>query len=319
MTTSVCGGAGCCERSVPHASGSVGCRGGGGPRLSACEAAGMDISGVDLSAVRFPAVSTAMDGLLPGREQLSTGGDLLGLICPELGVTPLVDPGTDLEDERPTPVGSPVAAIDEGMPLSPTLDTDVEVARALLEVGAGDGDAHCGPRCRVFLVPGDIFCASGFCDVGRGLVSAGVAAPVSLAVGSPARSEIPLRLVSPPASVVSSGLPPSSSAMRPTPDVGPPSSLAAAEQEFPLSTSLPLELSAESTMLPPPLTPRRMVGGWLFLGRWCPPRPGIPRWLGATRDCPIYLWKAPLTFTRIGRCRGFLRECWMACRVASIA
>ena len=34
----------------------------------------MDISGVDLSAVRFPAVSTAMDGFLPGREQLSTGG-----------------------------------------------------------------------------------------------------------------------------------------------------------------------------------------------------------------------------------------------------
>ena len=34
----------------------------------------MNISGVDLSAVRFLAVSTAMDGLLPGREQLSTGG-----------------------------------------------------------------------------------------------------------------------------------------------------------------------------------------------------------------------------------------------------
>ena len=34
----------------------------------------MDISGVDLSAVRLPAMSAAMDGLLPGREQLSTGG-----------------------------------------------------------------------------------------------------------------------------------------------------------------------------------------------------------------------------------------------------
>ena len=31
------------------------------------------------------------------------GGDLLGLICPELGVTPLVDPGTDCEDELPDP------------------------------------------------------------------------------------------------------------------------------------------------------------------------------------------------------------------------
>ena len=50
-------------------------------------------------------------------------------------MTPLVDPGTNMEDERPTPVGSPVADIDEGMPLSPTLDADVEVARAFLEVG----------------------------------------------------------------------------------------------------------------------------------------------------------------------------------------
>ena len=172
-------------------------------------------------------------------------------------MTPLVDPGTDLEDERPTLVGSPVAAKDKGMPLSPTLGVDVEVAWALLEVGglAGDGDAHCGPCCGVFPVPGDISCSV---DVIRGLASTGpeVAAPVGLAVGSPARSEIPLRLVSPPASVASSGLPPSSSATRPTPDVGPPSSLAAAEQEFPWSTSLPLELSAESTM-----QPSRMVGG----------------------------------------------------------
>ena len=40
----------------------------------------MEISGVDLTAVRFPAVSTAMDGLLPGREQLSTGGGGGGLV-----------------------------------------------------------------------------------------------------------------------------------------------------------------------------------------------------------------------------------------------
>ena len=57
-------------------------------------------------------------------------------------------------------------------------------------------------------------------------------------MGSPARSEVSLRLVSPPALVASSGLPPSSSELRPSPDVGLPSSLAAA-----------------------PLTPSRMVGG----------------------------------------------------------
>ena len=39
------------------------------------------------------------------------GGDLLDLICPELGVTPLVDPGTDVEDELPTPAASPVPAV----------------------------------------------------------------------------------------------------------------------------------------------------------------------------------------------------------------
>ena len=35
------------------------------------------------------------------------GGDLVGLICPELGVAPLVDPGSDLDDELPTPFGLP--------------------------------------------------------------------------------------------------------------------------------------------------------------------------------------------------------------------
>ena len=42
------------------------------------------------------------------------GGDLLNLICPELGVAPLVDPGTDCKDELPTPAGPP-AVIDQEM------------------------------------------------------------------------------------------------------------------------------------------------------------------------------------------------------------
>ena len=66
--------------------------------------------------------------------------------------------------------------------------------------------------------------------------------------------------------MASPGLPPSSSASRPTPDVGPPSSLVAAEQKFPWSTTLPLELSAESNMLPPPMTLSRMVGGGVVPG-----------------------------------------------------
>ena len=60
---------------------------------------------------------------------------MLGLICPELGVAPLVDPGTDLEDEQPTPVGSSSSAVDESVPLSTTSGVDLEVARTLLDVG----------------------------------------------------------------------------------------------------------------------------------------------------------------------------------------
>ena len=54
-----------------------------------------------------------------------------------------------------------------------------------------------------------------------------VAPPTDLAVGSPARSEILLHRVASPASVASSGLPPSSSVLCPAPDVDPSSGLAA--------------------------------------------------------------------------------------------
>ena len=57
------------------------------------------------------------------------GGDLLGLICPELGVTPLVDPGTDVEDEQPTPAASPVPVVHGVAPLSTQADVDVELCR----------------------------------------------------------------------------------------------------------------------------------------------------------------------------------------------
>ena len=57
------------------------------------------------------------------------------MICPELGVTPLVDPGTDLEDELPMPTASPVT-VDHGVaPLSTQADVDVELGRVFEEVG----------------------------------------------------------------------------------------------------------------------------------------------------------------------------------------
>ena len=96
----------------------------------------INIRDEDLLAGRLPAVSAGMDVLPHGSEPLSSGGgDLLGLICPELGAAPLMDPGTDLEDERPTPVDSPSSVVDESMPLSTTSGVDLEVAHALLDVG----------------------------------------------------------------------------------------------------------------------------------------------------------------------------------------
>ena len=180
------------------------------------------------------------------------GGDLLGLICPELGVAPLVDPGTDLEDKRPTPVGSPLAAEDECMPLSPTSGVDVDVTRALLEVGVLPA-----------MVTPIVDLAVGFSmspatypvppvpmmSIGN-LISLEVAPPADLALGSLARSEIPLRRVASPASMASSGLPTSSSVLCPAPEVDPPSGLAAIEQDLPWNTSLPLGLSVDSPLLP---------------------------------------------------------------------
>ena len=156
-------------------------------------------------------------------------------------MAPLVDPGTDLEDERPTPVGSPLSAVDECMPLSPTSGVDMEVARALLEVGVlpamvtpiVDPAVGFSMSPATYPVPPVPMMSFG------NSIPLEVAPPAGLAVGSPARSETPLCRVSSPASVASSGLPPSSSVLRPAPDVGPPSGLAAMDQELPWSALLP--------------------------------------------------------------------------------
>ena len=124
------------------------------------------------------------------RYPMGGGGDLLGLICPELGVAPLVHPGTDLEDERPTPVGSPLAAVDECMPLSPTSGMDVEVARALLEVGVLPAmvtpivDTAVGFSMSLATYPVPPVPMMSFGNS----ISLEVAPPAGLTVGSPARS-----------------------------------------------------------------------------------------------------------------------------------
>ena len=59
----------------------------------------MDASGLELSEIRSMTRASAATSPPPEREQSfrgggGGGGDLLGSICPELGVVPLVDPGT---------------------------------------------------------------------------------------------------------------------------------------------------------------------------------------------------------------------------------
>ena len=54
--------------------------------------------------------------------------------------------------------------------------------------------------------------------------------------------------------------------LRSTPDVSPPSGLAAMDQYLPLSASLPVGETADSPLLPALLTPRRMVEGLFVPG-----------------------------------------------------
>ena len=75
----------------------------------------MDVSGLELSEIRSMTKASAATSPPPEREQSfgggGGGGDLLGSICPELGVVPLVDPGTDCEDELPAPADMPAIKI----------------------------------------------------------------------------------------------------------------------------------------------------------------------------------------------------------------
>ena len=98
--------------------------------------AALNFSGVDLLEIQSSTMVIEADAVPPEREQSFGGGDLLSLICPELGVAPRVDPGTDLEDELSTPAISPVAA-DHGMaPLSAKVEVDIDIEQAFEDVGS---------------------------------------------------------------------------------------------------------------------------------------------------------------------------------------
>ena len=198
---------------------------------------------------------------------------MLGLICPE---------STDLEDERPTPVGSPSSAVDECIPLPPTSDVDLEVAHALLEVGVLPAMVTpiVDPVVEVPLTPAP------YAMPPVPLMSFGdsipleVAPPAGLAVGSPARCETLLCQTSSPVLVASSGLPPSS---------------------------------------PAPLTPRRMVEGMVVPGPVVSSPAGDTDLAGGPQQMPDLSLEGPFDVHQVKPTSGASHGCWMVCGVASTA
>ena len=185
------------------------------------------------------------------------------MICPELGVTPLVDPGTDVKDERQTPVGSPSPVVDGAVPLSTPSGADMELAQVFLEVGVlpamvnpvvePEGESSMTPA--QYPVP----------PIPE-LSVVEVASPARPEVGSPARDESLLAQLSPSGSVAQAFSSPKSPVLRSTPADSPPSELAAMDQYLPWSVSLQVGESMDSPLLPAPLTPRRMIAGQLASG-----------------------------------------------------
>ena len=96
----------------------------------------MDVSGTDLAEIRSMSRAGVATTVPPEREQSCGGGDLLSLICPELGVTPQIDPETDLEDELSIPASPPAANEHGAVPLSVLADVDSELEQVFGDVGS---------------------------------------------------------------------------------------------------------------------------------------------------------------------------------------
>ena len=101
----------------------------------------LQLSDIDPLSGQFIVVLVSVD-VPPWEDGLTIGGvgsDVL--VVPELGVAPLVDSGTDLEDELPTPDGSPSTdavklwqvVLPEVCP-APRGGVNIELVQALLEV-----------------------------------------------------------------------------------------------------------------------------------------------------------------------------------------
>ena len=183
-----------------------------------------------------------------------SGGDSDGLIIPELGVAPLEDSGTDLEEELPTPDGSPSTDASEPVLGSTSPGVDLELERALLELGVLLAmvtpivDPEVGTTVTPAWYPVPPI------PVLSGVDSAPVvvASPARPVGGGAVRDESLLCQVSPPGSV-SEPIPSQISPLLRSADVArPPSGLAPMDQYLLRSALLPVGESTDSPLLPAP-------------------------------------------------------------------
>ena len=195
----------------------------------------------------LPTVVSANVAVPPWEDGLTISGvGSDGLVVPELGVAPLEDSGTDLEDELPTPDGSPSTdAVKPGEVILPEVgpaprDVDLEVARALLEVAVLplmvtpiiDPVVELSMTSALYPVPP----IPGLSVSDQ--VPVLVASPLREVGGSPVRDQSPSCLVSPPGSV-SEPIPSRISPSLRTDDVsGPLSGMALMDKYLPRDASL---------------------------------------------------------------------------------
>ena len=97
----------------------------------------VDVSVTELTEIRSMTRARLATAAPPSRTSFGGGGgDLLGSIFPELRVAPLVDPGTDCEDELPAPADPP-AIVDQEM--------DSELQNVfIVSLGPGGGGRFAG-------------------------------------------------------------------------------------------------------------------------------------------------------------------------------
>ena len=152
-----------------------------------------------------------------------------------------MDPGTDLEDEMPTPVGSPSTDDSKPVPGSTSSGVDQELARALLEIGVLPAMVTpiADPEVGSSSTPASDYPVPPILVLSVvDSVTLGVAPPAQPTGGSPARDESLLCQVLPPGSVVEAVPPQTSPVLRSKEVDSPPSDVAAMDQYLPWSASL---------------------------------------------------------------------------------